>query len=79
VGGLRESVVQLVGDAVALSSVTPFLLEFVLPPVRRFLGAKHAIAAARDDRALCSGKAAQEFGFKQPRQVVQMNLRAYPG
>jgi integral membrane sensor domain MASE1 len=27
-----------VGDAVALSSLTPFLLQFVLPGVRRYLG-----------------------------------------
>jgi len=29
-----------VGDAVALSSVTPFLLEFALPPLKRFLRAR---------------------------------------
>jgi integral membrane sensor domain MASE1 len=27
-----------VGDAVALASLTPFLLQFVLPGVRRYLG-----------------------------------------
>jgi hypothetical protein len=46
-----------VGDAVALSSVTPFLLELVLPPVRRFLGAKHAIVAPE------SGAHASDFGY----------------
>ncbi len=35
---LKASFNWAIGDAVALSSVTPFLLEFVIPPLRRYLG-----------------------------------------
>jgi integral membrane sensor domain MASE1 len=53
-----------VGDAVALWSVTPFLMESVLPPVRRFLGAKHAIAPGQENKGKHTGTSLLEVvGF----------------
>ena len=47
-----------VGDAVALSSLTPFLLQFVLPSLRRYLG-----VGKREPQAGRAGKELSTRGF----------------
>ena len=54
-----------IGDAVALSSVTPFLLEFVIPWCRRYLGFASAeeYAAAEKNWAWSSAEILESAGF----------------
>jgi PAS domain S-box-containing protein len=52
-----------IGDAVALSSVTPFLLEFVIPWSRRFLKISGTPPSANTRPAWTRGELLESFGF----------------
>ena len=66
-----------VGDTVALTGLTPFLLAFVMPAVRRFAGYEHESAgerAAEEDRKAAGwvavGRWAESLGFSAATAVL---------
>ncbi|GEM_PF-2009558 len=59
-----------IGDAVALSSVTPFLLEFVAPWCRRYLGLSREASSARETPAWSRAEFGEILGILASLAVI---------